>query len=211
MIIRLFQGYFESCIFAGTQYILGSWYTKRELGKRTGLFTASGLAGGMFGGFLQTGIYDSMNGLHGLPGWRWLFIVSVLLGSSFFPGAEDTDLSLHGQISGTISMPVAVYGYFFFPDTPHSTSAFYFTEEEKQLARNRVPIVERSEAVMSVSFLRKVLTSWYFYGFGFLWILGNCSESQSTQALLNLYMKALPERDYTVPQLNKQMMRLTSL
>lgn len=76
MIIRFFQGYFESCIFAGTQYILGSWYTKRELGKRTGLFTASGLAGGMFGGFLQTGIYDSMNGLHGLPGWRWLYIVS---------------------------------------------------------------------------------------------------------------------------------------
>lgn len=77
MIIRFFQGYFESCIFAGTQYILGSWYTKRELGKRTGLFTASGLAGGMFGGFLQTGIYDSMNGLHGLPGWRWLYIVSL--------------------------------------------------------------------------------------------------------------------------------------
>lgn len=99
-------------------------------------------------------------------------------------------------------MPVAIYGYFLFPDTPHTTSAFYFTEEEKQLARNRVPIAEKSEAVMTVSFLRKVLTSWYFYGFGFLWILGNCSESQSTQSLLNLYMKALPEQGYTVPQLN---------
>lgn len=76
MAIRFFQGYFESCIFAGTQYILGSWYTKRELGQRTGLFTASGLAGGMFGGFLQAGIYNSMDGLHGLSGWRWLFLVS---------------------------------------------------------------------------------------------------------------------------------------
>jgi ACS family pantothenate transporter-like MFS transporter len=77
MVIRFFQGYAESCVFAGTQFILGSWYTKAELGKRTGLFTASGLAGGMFGGFLQAGIYTSMNGLHGLPGWRWLYIVSA--------------------------------------------------------------------------------------------------------------------------------------
>ena len=76
MAIRFFQGYAESCIFAGTQYILGSWYTEKELGKRTGLFTSSGLAGGMFGGFIQSGIYASMNGSAGLTGWRWLFIVS---------------------------------------------------------------------------------------------------------------------------------------
>lgn len=75
MAIRFIQGYFESCVFAGTQFILGSWYTKQELGRRTGLFTASGLAGGMFGGFLQSGIYSSMNGLQGLEGWRWLYIV----------------------------------------------------------------------------------------------------------------------------------------
>lgn len=75
MAIRFFQGYFESCVFAGTQYILGSWYTKGELGQRTGLFTASGLAGGMFGGFLQAAIYSSMDGFHGLPGWKWLFLV----------------------------------------------------------------------------------------------------------------------------------------
>jgi ACS family pantothenate transporter-like MFS transporter len=75
MAIRFIQGYFESCVFAGTQYILGSWYTKQELGRRTGLFTASGLAGGMFGGFLQSGIYSSMDGLRGLEGWRWLYIV----------------------------------------------------------------------------------------------------------------------------------------
>ena len=76
--LRFVQGYFESCSFAGTHYLLGSWYTEKELGKRSGIFTASGLAGGMFGGFLQSGIHKSMNGLHGLPGWRWLFIVRFL-------------------------------------------------------------------------------------------------------------------------------------
>ncbi|KAL4783649.1 major facilitator superfamily domain-containing protein [Aspergillus varians] len=179
MVIRFFQGYFESCIFAGTQYILGSWYTKSELGQRTGLFTASGLAGGMFGGFLQAGIYDSMNGLHGLPGWRWLFI-----------------------ISGLITIPVAIYGYFFFPDTPHTTTAFYFSAEEKQLARQRVPLHEEGSPILSKSFLTTVLTSWPFYAFCILWILGNCSESQSNQSLLNLYMQGHPERHYTVFQMN---------
>jgi ACS family pantothenate transporter-like MFS transporter len=47
MAIRFFQGLAESSTFVGTHYILGSWYTERELGKRSGIFTASGLAGTM--------------------------------------------------------------------------------------------------------------------------------------------------------------------
>jgi ACS family pantothenate transporter-like MFS transporter len=77
MAIRFFQGVAESTSFVGTHYILGAWYTERELGKRSGIFTASGLAGTMFGGFIQTGIHQSMNGLRGLSGWRWLFIIDV--------------------------------------------------------------------------------------------------------------------------------------
>jgi ACS family pantothenate transporter-like MFS transporter len=73
MAIRFFQALFESSTFVGTHYILGSWYTEKELGKRSGIFTASGLAGTMIGGFIQTGIHGSMDGLRGMSGWRWLF------------------------------------------------------------------------------------------------------------------------------------------
>jgi ACS family pantothenate transporter-like MFS transporter len=72
MAIRFFQALFESSTFVGTHYILGSWYTSKELGKRSGIFTASGLAGTMIGGFIQSGIHKSMDGLQGLSGWRWL-------------------------------------------------------------------------------------------------------------------------------------------
>lgn len=51
MAIRFFQTIAESTTFVGTHYILGSWYTARELGKRSGIFTASGLAGTMIGGY----------------------------------------------------------------------------------------------------------------------------------------------------------------
>ncbi|EAA63133.1 hypothetical protein AN3232.2 [Aspergillus nidulans FGSC A4] len=74
MAIRFFLGVAEASTFSGTHFILGSWYTERELGKRSGIFTASGLAGQMFGGFIQTGIHSSLDGAAGLSGWRWLFI-----------------------------------------------------------------------------------------------------------------------------------------
>lgn len=38
----------ESSTFVGTHYILGSWYKPDELGKRSGIFTSSGLAGTLF-------------------------------------------------------------------------------------------------------------------------------------------------------------------
>ncbi|KAK1636308.1 major facilitator superfamily transporter [Colletotrichum phormii] len=178
MAIRFFQGIAEASTFVGTHYILGAWYTERELGKRSGIFTASGLAGTFFGGFIQTGIHSSMNGLHGLSGWRWLFI-----------------------IDGLMTVPVAIYGFVCFPDTPHTTTAFYFTEEEKALARSRVPeIQERSP--LTFRFAKKVLTSWYWWGFVMLWIIAGETESFSTNSLLGLYMKSHPTNKYTVAQLN---------
>ncbi|GJD02578.1 major facilitator superfamily transporter [Colletotrichum higginsianum IMI 349063] len=180
MAIRFLQGIAEASTFVGTHYILGAWYTERELGKRSGIFTASGLAGTFFGGFIQTGIHASMDGLHGLSGWRWLFI-----------------------IDGLMTLPVALYGFLCFPDTPHTTTAFYFSEEEKALARARVPVVVQEErSPLTLRFARKVLTSWYWWGFVVLWIVAGETESFSTNALLGLYMKSHPVHKYSVAQLN---------
>lgn len=178
MAIRFFQGICEASTFVGTHYILGSWYTERELGKRSGIFTASGLAGTFIGGFIQTGIHSSMNGLHGLAGWRWLFI-----------------------IDGLLTIPVAIYGFFLFPDTPFTTTAFYLSEEEKQLARERVP-PPPEQRPLTFSFAKKVLSSWKWWGFVILWIFAGETESFSTNALLNLYMQSHPTKKYTVAQLN---------
>ncbi|KAJ5009889.1 Pantothenate transporter liz1 [Colletotrichum sp. SAR 10_99] len=178
MAIRFFQGVAEASTFVGTHYILGAWYTERELGKRSGIFTASGLAGTFFGGFIQTGIHSSMDGLHGLSGWRWLFI-----------------------IDGLMTIPVAIYGFIFFPDTPHTTKAFYLTKEERKLAASRVPEIQE-KSPLTFRFAKKVLTSWYWWGFVMLWIIAGETESFSTNSLLGLYMKSHPTNKYTIPQLN---------
>ncbi|CAK7245765.1 MAG: hypothetical protein STHCBS139747_007357 [Sporothrix thermara] len=185
MAIRFFQGICEASTFVGTHYILGAWYTERELGKRSGIFTSSGLAGTLIGGFIQTGIYKSLNGRHGLAGWRWLFI-----------------------IDGLLTIPVALYGLFLFPDTPHNTSAFYLNEEERQLARDRVPLQEQAHEAQPktlatvLKMARMVLTSWYWWGFVMLWTIAGEVESFSSNGLLSLYMKSHPYVKYTVTQLN---------
>ncbi|BCS29596.1 uncharacterized protein APUU_71166A [Aspergillus puulaauensis] len=179
MAIRFFLGLAESSTFAGTHYILGSWYTERELGKRSGIFTASGLAGTMFGGFIQTGIHSSMDGMQGLSGWRWLFI-----------------------IDGLITIPIAIYGFLVFPDTPTTTKARYLTATEKALAVARIPESGAVKVPLNFAFLKSIFTTWYWYAFVMLWIIAGETESFSTNALLALYMQSHPTKTYTVPQLN---------
>ncbi|KAK7721270.1 hypothetical protein SLS64_001566 [Diaporthe eres] len=162
MAIRFFQGIFEASTFVGTHYILGAWYTERELGKRSGIFTASGLAGTLIGGFIQTGIHE---------------------------------------IDGIMTLPIALYGFLLFPDTPATTQAFYLTDNEKALAQARVPELH-DRSPMTWKFVRKVLTSWYWWGFVILWIIAGETESFSSNSLLALYMKSHPRNKYTVAQLN---------
>jgi ACS family pantothenate transporter-like MFS transporter len=178
MAIRFFQAMFEASTFVGTHYILGSWYTEKELGKRSGVFTASGLAGTMIGGFIQTGINSSMDGKSGLSGWRWLFI-----------------------IDGIITLPVPVYGFFLFPDTPRNTTAPYLTVEEKALAISRVPEVSEHTPI-SWRFLKYCFSTWYWYFFVILWIIAGETESFSSNGLLALYMQSHPTHKYTRAQLN---------
>lgn len=72
--IRFFVGLAESIYYPAAHTILGSWYKPSELGKRACIFHASSAAAGMFSGYLQAGVYQGLNGVGGLPGWKWLFV-----------------------------------------------------------------------------------------------------------------------------------------
>lgn len=63
----------------------------------------------------QVAVYDSLNGSHGLAGWRWLYI-----------------------ICGCMTVPVGLVTFFFLPDTPHKTRAWFLTEEDKEMAVRRI-------------------------------------------------------------------------
>lgn len=86
---RFLVGFFESSFFPVLLYILGSWYTKTELAKRTAIFHMTAPLGSAFGGYLQAAVYKNLDGVHGLTGWRWLYIVCGVreceLGTPFTP------------------------------------------------------------------------------------------------------------------------------
>jgi MFS family permease len=139
--LRFLLGVLETPAATGSLYILSSWYKTDELFKRCGVWYVSSNAGAMFGGYLQAAAYKNLNGVRGLAGWRWLFI-----------------------IDGCISLPIALASYVIFPGLPASKKPWYFTEEEHELARKRMADdgVKPSKKI-GKAMLKRVFTKWHFY------------------------------------------------
>ncbi|KAL2817664.1 hypothetical protein BDW59DRAFT_165821 [Aspergillus cavernicola] len=131
----------------------------------------------MFSGFLQGGVHESLDGVQGLPGWRWLFVIDFC-----------------------ITVPVALYGYLAFPDTPEKACVWWLSEEEKKLAIERLPEVKKQRGMLGWSLISRVLRSWHWVGFSLIWVFASNTEMFSTNAVLNLWLSSTG--DYNVSQVN---------
>ncbi|KAJ5022092.1 major facilitator superfamily domain-containing protein [Bipolaris maydis] len=84
---RFFLGLFEAGFFPGAIYLVGQWYPPDRTQFRMALFYCASATSGAFSGLLAAAI-AKMNGIAGLEGWRWIFILegiaTVLLGASVF-------------------------------------------------------------------------------------------------------------------------------
>lgn len=82
--VRLLLGMFEAGFFPGIILYLTYWYPSHRRGRVTGLFLFGMPITGVLGGPLSGTIMSGMEGLGGMHGWQWLFIVqglpTVLLG-----------------------------------------------------------------------------------------------------------------------------------
>lgn len=52
------------------QYIIGSWYRRDELAKRSCIFHTSSAIATMFSGYLMAAVYN-LGGKGGFKGWQW--------------------------------------------------------------------------------------------------------------------------------------------
>jgi MFS transporter, ACS family, pantothenate transporter len=48
---------------------------KLDVGRRLALYYVAGPLGTMFSGYIQSAAYHNLDGVNGLAGWRWLFIM----------------------------------------------------------------------------------------------------------------------------------------
>lgn len=70
---RLMLGFAEAGYIPGAVYTLSTWYTKRELSKRTSVFFFGMFGGNAISPMLASGVLK-LDESHGIKGWQWLFL-----------------------------------------------------------------------------------------------------------------------------------------
>lgn len=168
IVLRFFIGFVESIFYPAAHYLIGSWYTPAELGKRACVFHASSAAAGMFSGYLQAAVYEGLNGTLGHAGWQWLFIMD-----------------------GVISLPICFAGFWLYPDFPETTRAFFLNDSDKELAMKRMQKIGRKERTrLGWSVLRRVFGRWHVYALTVLYIIFINFGPSSSINPLSLWLKA---------------------
>merc|ERR1711881_237191 len=96
--LRLLLGLFEAGYFPGVVYLISTWYSRYDMQKRYAAFYSLGLVSSGLSGILAYGV-QQMDGLGGLEGWRWIFvifglmtIVAAVLGAMFLVDFPDKAL-----------------------------------------------------------------------------------------------------------------------
>lgn len=125
-------------------------------------------------GFLASGIVQHLDGLNGLAGWRWLYIICAIC-----------------------TFPVAIFGFVVFPSTPDKTKSFLLTRDEKNLARERMARIggKPPTGFSGWKTANRFFGRWHFWVLGFSlipWLLG-CQPSGN--GAYTLWIKSLGKYD----------------
>lgn len=105
--VRILLGIVESGFFAAALATLSCWYDKKSLSLRNSILYSGSLMSSAWLGLIAAGILK-MDGLGGLEGWRYLFI-----------------------IEGALTVALVPFAYFILPDSPHNTK--FLSEQEKEM------------------------------------------------------------------------------
>ncbi|WAO87202.1 Hypothetical protein NCS54_00450500 [Fusarium falciforme] len=172
---RFLVGMLEAPVFAGTHFILGSWYSGPELFKRAGTWFICNPLGSMVSGYLQAAAYTNLSGVGGMPGWKWLFI-----------------------IDGIFTIPVAFLGFIIFPGVPDSPRPFFLTENDISLAKQRLERYRiRRPGKIGKDVFKRTIKRWHIWVFVFCYICMIISSYPSSY--MNLWLK---DEGYSVGKIN---------
>ncbi|KAF6013861.1 hypothetical protein HII13_001109 [Brettanomyces bruxellensis] len=168
--LRFLIGLFESVAFPSNHFIIGCWYKKREIMRRSNFFVLAGIVGQATSSYIQSGLITSMSGKGGIAAWRWLFIIDAIIG-----------------------IPVVLFGFFFLPDFPYNTKAFWLTKKEKELAKRR--LIEDGRVSHRLNFnihhIIPVLKSWQFWSFPIGYSFWTLTAGSYMLQFFELYLKYL--------------------
>lgn len=131
VVLRVLIGCVEAGFAPGVLLVLSSWYKRTEQSKRFGVYISAAILSGAFGGLLAAVIVKHLEGVHGIRGWRWLFIVE-----------------------GVATVGFALIALFILPDFPATSSRL--SEREKRVAVARLA----TENVTAITVDGEKLSNW---------------------------------------------------
>lgn len=131
----------------------------------------------MFSGYLMASV-SHLEGVGGYHGWQWLFIVNTI-----------------------ISLPIAIAGFFFWPDVPEISRAWWLTKGEIALAQKRMALEGRANrAPCTKAKLAKIFSSWHIYMLSLLYTLYINGGGILSQPAFQLWLKI--DRRFSVTDVN---------
>ncbi|KAJ9157923.1 MFS transporter [Pleurostoma richardsiae] len=131
LLVRFFLGIAEAPFYPGALFLLSIFYTRKEVAARLAILYSANILSTAFSGLIAAATFATLDGVRGIQGWRWLFI-----------------------IEGTVTVVVALVAIPILPDHPLTTA--WLTEGERQLAHERISrdTVEQSTRLGSVAALK---------------------------------------------------------
>ncbi|KAK2007942.1 high-affinity nicotinic acid transporter [Colletotrichum eremochloae] len=143
---RFFLGLAEAGFYPGVLYHLSFWYPTHQLPLRIGFFYACGMFSGTISGLLAYAI-SFMNGVRGLAGWRWLFI-----------------------LEGVPAILCGIYTFYFLPNYPETVE--FLTEPEREVIITELPEQAPTMNAKTVNFqqIKELFRSPTFVPFLMIWI-----------------------------------------
>lgn len=156
---RFLVGWFEAAFFPVMHYLfgmslqlninlgsvltfIGSWYRGDEIGRRGGVFYVGLSLGTLTAGLIQAGASSRLDGVRGLEGWRWMYIICAV-----------------------ITIPIGILGFFVLPGTPDQPNRRVLTQHDIDVGEQRLKRAgHQSHGKMKWRDLKKIILRPQFWG-----------------------------------------------
>ena len=132
---RFLLGAFEAGFFPGVLLYLSFWFPNHRRGRATSLFLVGIPLSGLVGGAISGAVMEGMDGLLGLRGWRWLFLVD-----------------------GIPAILLGIAAWFVLTDRPEN--ARFLTDAEKQIVREDMEADRLARPAAASTTVRETLKDW---------------------------------------------------
>ncbi|SCU83200.1 LAMI_0C02366g1_1 [Lachancea mirantina] len=185
--IRFFIGAFEAPSYLAYQYLFGCFYKHDEMVRRSAFYYLGQYAGILSAGGIQAAVYATMNGVNGLAGWRWNFIIDAI-----------------------VSVAVGIIGFYSLPGDPYNCYSIFLSDDEIRLARRRLKENNTAKSDFSSKFLdikvwKSIFLDWKIYILT-IWNIFCWNNNNGTSGAYLLWLKSLKNSAgatrYSIPKLN---------